>query len=114
MKVLKQFEDFKLYDELFKNRKYWLVPTDNRLKIALRKICDDEFFISRFDFIDISTPYIFVCQYEVKPDGLNYKYKWEWNKYHGGEEKDEHFKDTIYMGRVDVSDAEFDANKYNL
>lgn len=114
MKFITQFENFNhSFNDFYNNRKYWLVPTDERLKPALKKIGCDEDFISRLNFIVTQASYIFVCQYEVKPDGLSFKYKWEWNRYKGVEE-DESFKDITYMGRVDIQDFELDADKYNL
>jgi len=98
MKHLKTYENNNPYDY------YWLVPTDERLSASLKKIG---------------------CSLDIMNNSAIYRYKyifvgkylstWVWAVY-DGEEKNISFENNgnIYAGKVNVSDVEIKADKYNL
>jgi hypothetical protein len=120
--MIKLFEDYyynsKEFNEMTNNQKYWLVATDERLEPSLTKLnCPEEFITG----VEIGSQqnglkYVFVCQYEVKPNDEDngYEYRWQYNRYKGVE-KDSHFEPVAtYAGRIDIPDYELYSEKYNL
>jgi len=105
MKYIKMFEE---------NRSYWILPLDDRLGGAIKKIGAPKHFSlpltlnKRYNY---KYKYIFVY---VNNDKLDWDWYWYWWTPELNLQKYCDIKGYSYLGPVDIPDYEFDANKYNL
>lgn len=107
----------RMFEEIYKEKCYWLVPTDGRLRESLEELgCDNNFIEMMVINNNIKTPYIYIG---FNPDASRITQsmsdKWGWNHYLGTVQ-DEYFNSSgyTYMGRININDYEMDQNKYNL
>ena len=95
MKYLKKFENI---EENF----YWRVPTDKRMKLALKKINYPTHMMDRRLNRKYNTNYIYITKSIYGEFGWETNLEWlKSNNY-------------IFMGNVDIEDYELDSEKYNL
>ncbi len=91
---------------------YYLIPTDDRLEDALRKIGCSDYYYKQFMRNKNVKPYkfIFVNKYEYYN-----KIQWNWSRFKDIE-KDISFEQTgsIYGGKINIEDSEIQSYKYNI
>lgn len=82
---------------------YWLVPTGDKLKIALNKVNAPQKFINKMLDSNYKESHIYIGQYATIDN-------WGWDN------KSSNFKNSgsIFKGKVDVDDFEVSGDKYNL
>lgn len=113
----------KLFESETHFSSYWLLPTDDRFEDSLRKIgCPDDVYnqkfknnnnIKKFKYIFIGySCYTYVFDY-IK--NINNPDKWGWNHYNSTL-SDPYYEENKYkfMGLVNISDFELEANKFNI
>jgi hypothetical protein len=110
MRYLKRFEDIE-------DKKYWLVPTDDRFVGSLKELgCTDNFINIMNSNEHVKTPYIYICiNPYVTRITQNFTDGWGWNHYLGNEPND--FFDKAgytYIGHINIVDEELTQSKYNL
>lgn len=102
----------KTYENINIEKKYWLIPTDDRFEDSLMKIgCDDVDAIEDLNNRTLrNSKYVFILLHN---DG-NVK-DWGWN-YYSGNIVDSFSKkhNYIFCGTVNIDEFELVANKYNL
>ena len=91
---------------------YYLIPTDDRLESALKKIGCSDYYYKQFMRNQNVKPYkyIFANKYEYYN-----KIQWNWSRFNGSEQNIS-FEQTgsIYGGKINIEDSEIQAYKYNL
>ena len=114
MKYIKMFED-NIYD----SRCYWLLPTDDRFEDSLKQIKCPDFKIEQFlgNKNTRQYNYVFVGYNPTKTVDDDVSLCWGWNYKVNWNKNTEDFyekKGYKFMGNINISDFEFDVNKFNI
>jgi len=101
MKYLKKFEDKNIT-----RKEYWLIATDDRFEESLKEIGISNYYHSSI----LNNKILHEMEYIYMTKNLGYMSIL--NRYDGSDYFDK--KGYKYMGRINVSEEELDAKKYNL
>lgn len=110
MKNLKTYEKYTMKNKKF----FWMIPTDNKIHVALLKIGAPEAFIKEMlSFREmnkklLNEPFVYVGCDDIYDD-----HTWRWTSYdNGGGQKEFEEDNHIFKGEVQVEDYEIDAFKH--